>query len=63
MKYRIWASHCGDRAEIDSTVELKNDKEAISLVNKKQSLKVYGMDDLTLERIDVEEKTTWIKIK
>ena len=61
MKYRIMESHCMDPYEHYDTFVAKSDVEAKVELERVRKLKTSGMSQFYMERIDVEEKTTYIE--
>ena len=60
MKYRIMESHCGDAPERYGVFDWSCDKQAKEELEKIRMIKSNGMSTFTMDRIDVEEKTTRI---
>lgn len=55
MKYRIYYSHCGDAPTHEDFTAL-SDKEAIEELERRRRIPEYGMDELYMDRVEVEEK-------
>lgn len=60
MRYRLYYSHCGD-APTESISHFDSDKEAREYLEKERKHPSNAWDHITMERIDVEEKTTPIR--
>ena len=61
MTYRVMASHCGDPAEFASSFDAVSDEEALKHFERHYVYNPsYGMDYVTLFRVDVVEKTTYL---
>jgi len=60
MKYRIMESHCGDAPERYGVFDWPCDKKAKEELEKIRKMKSNGMSTFTMEKIVVEEKTTFI---
>jgi hypothetical protein len=62
VKYRIYNSHCG-RFYSYETFNRVSDDEALAELIRRRNHPYNAWDNIWMERIDVEEKTTRLDVK